>query len=231
MKDQIKKFVAPALNQSAKVQARQASIPDINDFKTYMKKLEAAFTQGREIIKRLKQHASQERQKRSYEKANTRLQTEIDEYFRAKPTYEMQANEKNAVAPNRPGVSGSFASSGSFATNGDEVPMMKVYDQTDFVNKREGEIKELNQKAQQINGLARQINENIYQQGDKLEDLNKKMEGQVEDLKKGNEELVQAREITAKRNKNVGCWVFFIFILFCIVGAFVYFTFFDKKQE
>jgi hypothetical protein len=202
---------------------------DIQDFKNYMKKIEATFSQGREIVKKLKQHANDDRQKRSYEKANGRLQTEIDEYFRAKPNYEIQANEKNAVAPNKPPVAGSFASSGSFATTGDDVPVMKVYDQTDFINKREGEIKELNQKAQQINGLAYKINENIYQQGDKLDDLNKQMENQVADVKKGNEDLVKAREITANRNKNVCCWVVFIMVLFLIVGAFVYFTFFDSK--
>jgi hypothetical protein len=217
------------LSQSAKVQARQSSLNDIQEFKNYMKKLESTFSQGREIVKKLKQHATEERQKRSYEKANGRLQTEIDEYFRAKPNYEIQAIEKNAVAPNKLPVAGSFASTGSFATNGDDVPVMKVYDQTDFINKREGEIKELHQKAHQINDLAYKINDNIYQQGDKLDGLNKQMENQVTDLKKGNDELVKAREITAQRNKNVCCWVIFIFVLFLIVGAFIYFTFFDNK--
>lgn len=202
---------------------------DIAEFKNFMKRMESTFSQGREIVKKMKQFAADERQKRSYEKANSKLQSEIDDYYRAKPNYEIQANEKNAVAAPKGGVAGSFASSGSFATNGDDVPVMKIYDQDEFIQKREGEVKELHQKAQQINGLAYKINENIYQQGDKLDGLNKQMENQVQDLKKGNEELVKAKEITAKRNKNVMCWVLFIFILCMIIGLFVYFTFFDNK--
>jgi len=193
-----------------------------------MKKLEYTFSQGREIVKKLKQIANDERQKKSYERANGILQKEIDEYFRAKPNYEIQANDKNAVASNKPPMAGSFASSGSFAINGDDVPMMKVYDQADEINKRGVAIKELNQKAHQVNDLAGKIHEKIDQQGDRLDDLNKKMDNQVTDLKKGNDELAKAREITAKRNKNVTCWVLFMFILFLIVATFVYFTFFDN---
>ena len=55
-----------------------------------------------------------------------------------------------------------------------------------------------------------------------MDGLNKKMGAQVTELQDGNKELMKAREITAKRNKNMSCWVLFIFGLLAILGVSIY---------
>lgn len=67
--------------------------------------------------------------------------------------------------------------------------------------------------------MATQVNQKIYEQDDKLDGLNKKMSGQVTEIREANQELNAAREITAKRNKNMGCWVIFIMALLSILGV------------
>ena len=69
------------------------------------------------------------------------------------------------------------------------------------------------------------INENIYDQDDKLDSVNKKMENQVVDLKKGNEELHQAQVLSEKRNKNLMCWTLFAAVLAVILVVSVYYLF------
>lgn len=78
--------------------------------------------------------------------------------------------------------------------------------------------------------MAQQINVKIYDQGNKLDEVNKKMGDQVQDVKKANEELAEAREITAKRNKNMMCYIIFVVCGVIILGASIYFMFFDKKS-
>lgn len=51
------------------------------------------------------------------------------------------------------------------------------------------------------------------------------MSGQVTEIREANQELNKAREITAKRNKNMGCWVIFIFALLAILGMSIYLLF------
>lgn len=67
-----------------------------------------------------------------------------------------------------------------------------------------------------------QVNTKIYEQDDKLDGLNKKMGGQVTEIREANQELNKAREITAKRNKNMSCWLLFVVALLAILGASIY---------
>lgn len=84
-----------------------------------------------------------------------------------------------------------------------------------------------------MNKLAGDINSHIDQGGDKLDELNKEMGQQVEDLKNGNYALAETVEITKARNSNMLCWVGIILALAAVVGVTVYFTFFkeDKNQQ
>ena len=102
---------------------------------------------------------------------------------------------------------------------------MKAYDQVEFVEKRQEQIKKLNQDARDVNQLAIDINGKIYEQGDKLDEVNKKMVKQVDEVKDANKELKQAREISAKRNKNMVCWVLFIMALSAILVLSIYYLF------
>ena len=48
------------------------------------------------------------------------------------------------------------------------------------------------------------------------------MGAQVTEIKDANQELVKAREITSRRNKNMGCWLLFIVALLAILGVSIY---------
>lgn len=73
--------------------------------------------------------------------------------------------------------------------------------------------------------IAVSINEKIYDQDDKLDSVNKKMENQVVDLKKGNEELHQAQILSEKRNKNLMCWTLFAATLAAVLIVSLYYLF------
>lgn len=104
-----------------------------------MTKLEDYFARAKEQLRRLRTFAQSDKQVRSYEKLSQKLQTEIDTYFRTKQKYEMLANEKNAGK-----AVGSFLGSFANSDRDSDVAVMKVYDQADFVNKREDHIVKLN---------------------------------------------------------------------------------------
>lgn len=76
-----------------------------------------------------------------------------------------------------------------------------------------------------IREIAGSINEKIYDQDDKLDSVNKKMQDQVKDVKDGNRELHQARIITEKRNKNLMCWTLIAATLAAILGLSIYYLF------
>lgn len=84
-----------------------------------------------------------------------------------------------------------------------------------------------------MNRLAGDINSKIDQGGDTLDNLNKEMGQQVDNLKEGNYALAETVEITKSRNSNMMCWVGIIVALAAVVGVTVYFTFFreDKSQQ
>lgn len=77
-----------------------------------------------------------------------------------------------------------------------------------------------------MNKLAGDINSKIDEGGDKLDELNKEMGQQVDNLREGNYALAETVEITKSRNSNMMCWVGIIFGLSLAIGLTVYFTFF-----
>ena len=189
-----------------------------------MNRVEEVFQKNRDLMKKLKNFAANEAQKKNYEKLNSKVQAEIDDYFKLKNKYEFLCNEKNAVVPTN-GATGADSGAGSFVERDSDVPIMKAYDQTEFVEKRQEQIKKLNQDARDVNQLAVDINGKIYEQGDKLEEVNKKMGKQVEEVKDANKELKQAQELSVKRNKNMMCWVLFIMALAAILMVSIYYLF------
>lgn len=84
----------------------------------------------------------------------------------------------------------------------------------------------MNKDAKDIKNIATSINEKIYEQDDKLDIISKEMNKQVDDLKAGNQDLVAARILTAKRNKSIACWTLFVLVLASILGVSIYFLFF-----
>ena len=189
-----------------------------------MNKVEEVFQRNRDLLKRLKNLAASEPQKKNFDKLSAKVQAEIDDYFKLKNKYDFLCNEKNAASPAN-GANGTDSGAGSFVERDSDVPIMKAYDQVEFVEKRQEQIKKLNQDARDVNQLAIDINGKIYEQGDKLDEVNKKMVKQVEEVKVANHELKQAKEISAKRNKNMMCWVLFITVLSAILVLSIYFLF------
>lgn len=108
----------------------------------------------------------------------------------------------------------------------DDVPVMQAYTQEQFVSNRNDKLQQLNKDAKDIKDIASSINEKIYEHDDKLDVISKEMNKQVDDLKTGNQELLSARELTAKRNKSIACWTLFAVILASILGLSLYFLFF-----
>ena len=121
--------------------------------------------------------------------------------------------------------------------NNSEVPVMQVYSQQEFINQREADVKKLNEyyililsDAKTIHGIAGQMNEKIYEGDDKFDKINKNNTNQIQDIKKANSELEQARELTNKRNKTIMCCTLFAVLLMCILGTSVYFMFFYDQN-
>ena len=80
---------------------------------------------------------------------------------------------------------------------------MQVFNQTEFIEKREKDIQQLHSDAKEINSMAKDINKKIYEGGDKLDKINE-VTGKTTlgNLKKANEDLAKAEEITKSRTKN-----------------------------
>ena len=109
-----------------------------------MAKIENLFKKAVDMLKRVKNASKNDKQLRNYDKLSEKMQKEIDDYNRKKGGYQFIANDKNAVATNK-AVKGSMSqSSGSFAEKDPDIPIMKAYDQSDFINKREDNIHKLN---------------------------------------------------------------------------------------
>ena len=111
-----------------------------------MTKVEAGFKKAAEQLKKVKGFSKTDRQVKNNEKLSQRLDKEQAEYNKRRGKYDSVANEKNAITPVK-GVQTSMNGSsmgGSFADRDSDIPIMKAYDQTDFINKREENIQKLN---------------------------------------------------------------------------------------
>jgi len=134
-------LMATIQRQADSVEASKATKEIIRELKSNVGKVEKTFGTVRDQVKKLKLMVKSEKQQKSYDKLNQKVQKDSDDFFKKKPKFEFLANEKNAVAGDA-GAKGSFASSSFNGEN--DVPVMKVYDQTDFINKREENIQKLN---------------------------------------------------------------------------------------
>ena len=205
------------------VEMKKATKDDIHDMRGNMNKIEHTFQRVREMTTKLSKISNTDVRIRTYERLNTRVQDEIDEYNKNKNRYEFMCNQKNAIISNS-GIDNT-SNAASFNDRDSDVPIMKVYDQTEFVEKRQGDILKLNEDARLVNDLAGNINKKIYDQDDKLDGINKKMGDQVDVVKAANQELHQAETISNRRNKSTMCWILFIIGLSAILVASIYYLF------
>ena len=132
--------------QKETIEANRGTKETVRDMRSNMVKVETGFKKAAEQLKKVKLLSKTDRQLKNYDKLNQRMQKEQDDYNKKRDKFDTVANEKNAVAPNK-AVKGSIAGSsmgGSFADRDSDIPIMKAYDQTDFINKREENINKLN---------------------------------------------------------------------------------------
>lgn len=112
--------------------------------------------------------------------------------------------------------------------NGDtgDIPVMQAYNQQEFIDNRNDKIKQLHSDAKEVKDIASQVNKNIYEQDEKLDYVVKKNKEQVVNVQTANQELAQAREITANRNKNIMCWTGLVAVLVIVLSLSIYYMFF-----
>lgn len=108
--------------------------------KTSMEKIDKQFGQTRDHLKKIKAMAHSDQQSRAWDKQNQRFQKDLDDYSKKKARFEFLANDRN-IASGKQALSGSM--SGSFQERDSEVPIMKVYDQKEFIENREEQIQKL----------------------------------------------------------------------------------------
>lgn len=106
----------------------------------------------------------------------------------------------------------------------DDMPIVQVYDQEKFIEKREGQIKKIKNDAKDLNEIAVEINTKVHQQDGKLDTLNKDLKKNVDDVKEANENLAEAQERSKKSNKKTICMILIIFILVAILGVYLLYT-------
>jgi t-SNARE complex subunit (syntaxin) len=93
---------------------------------------------------------------------------------------------------------------------------METYDQEAFIEKRAKKIKQIKSDAKDLNSLATTINGKVHQQDEKLDDLNKELEYNVDELHKANKDLETAAKVSGKSNK---CLLMMLLFLALLVGG------------
>jgi len=106
------------------------------------------------------------------------------------------------------------------------IPVMQVYNQTEFIEKREKEIQQIHSDAKEINSMAKDINQKIYQGDEKLDKINEVTGKTVlNNMKQANEDLMKAEEITRSRTKNYCILISLMIVGLLAIGGTAYFVF------
>ena len=112
----------------------------------------------------------------------------------------------------------------------DNVPVVEIYDQKKFIQGRNEKIQTMRNKAQHMNKIATDISQRIEEQDEKLDDLNKTLLKDVENIQIANEELTKAVEVNKGNNSRLACWIFILIIAVAIIGVTVYITLFGDDS-
>ena len=152
------------------------------------------------------------------------------EYDSKKAEYEILIKNYAGSKPaaSKPNLKEQAASSGPVGRekSNSNIPVMQVFSQTEFADKRQKEVEKLHAEAKDVRDLAVDINAKVYQQEEKLESINRKMDREVlSNIKKGNEELTKAEEIGARRSKNYCFLIILLVVGLGIMGSAVFFLF------
>ena len=103
-----------------------------------------------------------------------------------------------------------------------EIGIAKIYDQEQYVTKRGEKIVNIKMESKAIKDVTEVIHQKVYEQDEQLDALNKQMGSAVQNIKKGNKELVTAKETAKKSNSNTVCLILLIIILVAVLGISLY---------
>jgi t-SNARE complex subunit (syntaxin) len=160
-----------------------------------------------------KVRAGYETEKQAYED----IQDELDSVIKSK-----RLDKEISNLPDE-SLQGSMISSTRYSGEmmQDDLPVIKAYDQEQFVQKRGEQIKQIKNEAQQLNAIAGEVNGMIHKQDRDLDAFTKKLEKNRDVVVKANENLEAAEERQRDSRKNLGCWVILIAILLAGIVIFV----------
>lgn len=108
---------------------------------------------------------------------------------------------------------------------------MEVYDQSKFIEQRNDKIKQIKQDSKNLNEIATDLNDKIYEQDGKLDDLNKELANDVDMVKKANENLADAGARSSTGNRKMMCCILVIFVLVLILAVTAYVAFSKKSDK
>lgn len=97
------------------------------------------------------------------------------------------------------------------------ISNIQVFDQQEEVLHRGQHIRSIEKDAVIVNSLGKEVNHNIFAQDNKLDGLNKNYETGEKNLKKANEQLLEANEIATGNNKMTCCCLVLLAIVVLII--------------
>lgn len=156
---------------------------------------------------------------------------QIQEYESKRGDYELTLRNHSHVAGAGGGSKGTGGgdkkggqTQGTVNRGDDDVPVSQIYNQSEFIEKRQKDIEKLHTDAKTINTLAKDINTKIHDQDEKLDKVNDTLGKDVlGNMKDANKDLAEANDITKARARNYTFFIFVISVALLILGLSFYF--------
>ena len=213
-------------------QLKQNPTPDtLNDFKDVKKTVESQIESFAKSMKLLQDSTSgNEGRVKQTAKLETAIQKEVKTYEAKKDEFnlllkntsfseaKLEKEEKKKI--------GSNEQSTVVTKRENDMPQVQIYNQTEFIEKRQKDLEKMHSEAGEINQMAKDINKKVYESDEKLDKMNHKLEKEVVgNLKAANQDLAAAEDITKARGRNYCVLIGLLAAGVGVIGFTVYFLF------
>ena len=112
-----------------------------------------------------------------------------------------------------------------------QIQIKKLESNSEFLQKRGEDLKNIQQIASQVNSLAKDMNQNLHEQGEMITKIEDNMEEVDKNVEKGLDDIKQIAE-NQKGNKKKLCFICFAILFVVVVLLIVIFAiFFDKIKK
>lgn len=213
----------------------RASDQKYHQYNVCLKNLEIIFGQLEDELFALEDAASNQKENSVVDRFKKTYKMEKDNYSKCLSEFQVLTKNRDIKAKmmkvgndsNGSSLLGSqiepFNNNGGLAQQKDqEIGVAKIYDQEQYVAKRGEKIVNIKMESKAIKDVTEVIHQKVYEQDEQLDALNKQMGNAVQNVKKGNRELEEAKETTKKSNKNMLCLLLLIIILLAALGISLY---------